>query len=211
MISPSATAIRVRTTPVTVGLKIRMIHARATINVPMMMALKARIFWVRIPSVVKIVSGLDPDGSILFWDYSVYSAGERGAAPCYDIANARFRSSGSGSYGPASAEPSVHPFAAGPWRGPGANMNVFAIESQIDMMAAASGQDSLAFRLRHLTDMRTRTVLQEAADAFGWKPAVSPSKRGFGVACSIDAGTYVATMAEVKVDPANGHVQVIRG
>jgi CO/xanthine dehydrogenase Mo-binding subunit len=161
-------------------------------------------------SVVKIVSGLDPDGSILFWDYSVYSAGERGAAPCYDIANARFRSSGSGSYGPASAEPSVHPFAVGPWRGPGANMNVFAIESQIDMMAAASGQDSLAFRLRHLTDMRMRKVLQAAADAFGWKPAVSPSKRGFGVACSIDAGTYVATMAEVKVDPANGHVQVIR-
>jgi len=33
----------------------------------------------------------------------------------------------------------------GPWRGPGANMNVFAIESQVDAMASAAKQDPLAF------------------------------------------------------------------
>jgi CO/xanthine dehydrogenase Mo-binding subunit len=53
-------------------------------------------------------------------------------------------------------------------------------------------------------------VLQSAADAFGWKAAAGPSKRGFGVACSVDAGTHVATIAEVKVDVASGKVKVQR-
>jgi isoquinoline 1-oxidoreductase len=89
-------------------------------------------------------------------------------------------------------------------------MNVFAIESQIDMMASAAREDPLAFRLRNLTDLRMRRVLQAAADAFGWQPAAAPSKRGLGLACNIDAGTYVATMAEIKVDPASGQVRVLR-
>jgi nicotinate dehydrogenase subunit B len=163
-------------------------------------------------SVVKIVSGIEQDGKISLWDYSVYAAGDRGATFCYDIPNARIMSTGGISYGSATAtaQASFHPFAVGPWRSPGANMNVFAIESQIDMMASAAGEDPLAFRLRNLTDPRMRRVLQAAADAFGWKAAVSPSKRGFGLACNIDAGTYVATMAEVKVDPTNGSVKVIR-
>jgi len=161
-------------------------------------------------SVVKLTSGIDKDGQITLWDYSVYSAGERAITPCYDIPNARIRSTGGVAYGPGSTQVNLHPFAIGPWRAPGANMNIFAIESQMDMMAAAAGMDPLAFRLRNVTDARMRRVLQAVADAFGWKAAVSPSKRGFGLACSIDAGTYVATMAEVKVDPANGNVKVIR-
>jgi isoquinoline 1-oxidoreductase len=161
-------------------------------------------------SVVKIVSGIDRDGRISLWDCSVYSAGDRGAIACYAIPNARFRSTGGSSYGPSASQASLHPFAVGPWRGPGANMNVFAIESQIDIMAATTKQDPLAFRLYNMADLRMRRVLQAAADAFGWKAAVSPSRRGFGLACNIDAGTYVATMAEVKVDHATGRVKVVR-
>jgi CO/xanthine dehydrogenase Mo-binding subunit len=89
-------------------------------------------------------------------------------------------------------------------------MNAFAIESQMDLMAARAAEDPLAFRLRHLTDSRMRRVLLAAADAFGWQTAAAPSRRGFGLACNIDAGTYVATMAEVKVDQATGRVQVLR-
>jgi nicotinate dehydrogenase subunit B len=161
-------------------------------------------------SVVKIVSGIDANARISLWDSVVYSAGERGAVACYDIPNARFRSSGGVLYGLAGPQTTLHPFATGPWRGPGANMNAFAIESQIDMMASAAGEDPLAFRLRNLTDPRMRRVLQAAADAFGWQPAAAPSKRGVGLACNIDAGTYVATMAEVKVDGATGRVRAIR-
>lgn len=161
-------------------------------------------------SVVKVVSGMDATARISFWDSTVYSAGDRGAIACYDLPNARFRSSGGTLYETAELHPSIHPFAVGPWRAPGANMNTFAIESQIDIMAAAAREDALAFRLRNVTDARMRRVLQAAADAFGWTPAAAPSGRGFGLACSVDAGTYVATMAEIKVDRSSGRIQVLR-
>ncbi len=160
-------------------------------------------------SVVEISSGLDANGRIAHWDYTVYAAGERGAAPVYDIPDLRVRSAGAASYGGA-APPGLHPFAVGPWRGPGANMNVFAIESQIDIMAAACGADPVAFRLQHLSNPRMRAVLLAAADAFGWRAGVGPSGRGFGVACNSDAGSCVATMAELQVDTSNGRVEVLR-
>lgn len=50
---------------------------------------------------------------------------------------------------------------------------------------------------RTLHDQR---LLQAAAEKFTWKPDKAPSGRGFGVACGIDAGTYVTTMAEVEVE-----------
>lgn len=161
-------------------------------------------------AVVKIISGIDGEGRISLWDYTVYAAGERGAALYYDIPNARVRSLRGLSYDAANARTSLHPFAVGPWRAPGANMNAFAMESQIDLMASAARTDPLEFRLRQLKDRRMRRVLEAAADTFGWKPAAAPSGRGFGLACGIDAGTYVATMAEVKVDAAQGRVQVQR-
>lgn len=161
-------------------------------------------------AVVKISSALDQDGKISLWDYLVYAAGERGAESFYAIPNLRIRSAGRAPYDPDNTQASVHPFAVGPWRAPGANMNVFAVESQIDLMASAAGMDPLAFRLHNLSDTRMRRVLQAAADAFGYQAAVAPSGRGVGLACSIDAGTYVATLAEVKVDAASGKVKVLR-
>jgi CO/xanthine dehydrogenase Mo-binding subunit len=89
-------------------------------------------------------------------------------------------------------------------------MNCFAIESQIDIMAAAAAQDPLAFRLRNLSDTRMHRVLQAAAAAFGWQPAAGPSRRGVGLASFIDAGTYVATMMQVEVDAGSGKIRVVR-
>jgi CO/xanthine dehydrogenase Mo-binding subunit len=69
----------------------------------------------------------------------------------------------------------------------------------------------VGFRQLNLTkNARMLRVLRAAADKFGWQPNVSPSKRGFGVSLGDDAGTYVATIAQVKVDPATGAVQVLR-
>jgi nicotinate dehydrogenase subunit B len=154
-------------------------------------------------AVVQIVSGLDASGRICLWDSVVYGAGQRGAALLYAIPHARVDTAGS-------ARAGLHPFATGPWRAPGANMNVFAIESQIDAMASAAGADPVAFRLRHLADPRMRRVLEAAAQAFGWQPAPAPSRRGFGVACSLDAGTCVASIAHAQVDAATGRIGVPR-
>ncbi len=157
-------------------------------------------------AVVKIRSGIDGAGKICLWDYQVYAAGPRSAEQFYDVPNNLIRTYGR--WG--SDTPKMHLFATGPWRAPGANINVFARESQIDTMAAKAKVDPLEFRLNNTSDKRMRSVLEAAAGRFGWKKAMAPSGRGVGVACGIDAGTYVALMAEVKVDPATGSVKVVR-
>jgi len=155
-------------------------------------------------AVVNIRSGIDGSGRITFWDYEVLFAGQRGAEHFYEIPNHRTTVRPQGwSGGP-------HPFATGAWRAPANNTNTFARESQISAMAAAAGADAIEFRLKHLGDPRMIRVLKAAAQRFGWTPAATPSKRGFGVACGIDAGTYVAAIAEVAVDARSGEVEVKR-
>ena len=77
-------------------------------------------------------------------------------------------------------------------------------------MAAKAKIDPLEFRLNNISDPRMRKVLQTTADRFGWKRAAAPSGRGYGIACGIDAETYVAEIAEVTVDKASGRVKVKR-
>jgi nicotinate dehydrogenase subunit B len=55
-----------------------------------------------------------------------------------------------------------------------------------------------------------RRVLEHAAAAFGWTAAPTPSHRGWGVACAMDAGTCVASIAQVHVDRASGRITVPR-
>jgi CO/xanthine dehydrogenase Mo-binding subunit len=157
-------------------------------------------------AVVKISSGIDESGKIVFWDYDVYFAGERGAQQFYAIPHHRTAAHGSGWQGP----PGSHPFATGPWRAPANNTNSFARESHIDIMAAMAGMDPVEFRLKNLTDSRMIRVLRTAVERFGWTPAKGPSGRGYGVACGSDSGTYVCLVAEVAVDAQKGKVQVKR-
>jgi isoquinoline 1-oxidoreductase len=158
-------------------------------------------------AVMKITSALDASNTIVFWDYHVYAAGERGAAHFYNIANHRTTVYGGWGGGGTAG---YHPFAIGPWRAPGASTNAFARESHIDVMAAKAGMDPVEFRLKNLTDPRMIRTLKAAAAKFGWTPKAAPSGRGVGVACGIDAGTYDTLMVEVVVDKATGKVQVKR-
>jgi nicotinate dehydrogenase subunit B len=152
-------------------------------------------------AVVKITSGMDKSGRITLWDYNTYYAGARGSDTIYDAPNAKTTDWGRGS---------VHPFGTEAWRAPGNNTNTFARESQISIMASKAGIDQLDFRLKNLKDEKMIGVLKAAADKFGYTPAKSPSGRGYGIACGTDVGTYVAHIAEVRVDKTTGHVQVIR-
>jgi CO/xanthine dehydrogenase Mo-binding subunit len=79
-------------------------------------------------------------------------------------------------------------------------------------MASKAKMDPVEFRLKNLTDARMIRVLKAAAEKFGSASGGSAGHngRGFGAACGIDSGTYVATMAEVEVDRQSGHVQVKR-
>jgi len=154
--------------------------------------------------VVRIKSGIDSAGKICLWDYSVYSSGSRSSEQFYDVPHNVLRTYGQGM----GSESKLHPFATGPWRAPGALVNVFARESQIDIMAAKVKVDPLEFRLNNTSDKRMRSVLEAAAEKFGWKKAALPS--GYGIACGIDSETYVALILEISVDKASGRVKVKR-
>ena len=157
-------------------------------------------------AVVKIASAVDGSGKITHWDHDIWAAGTRSAELFYDVPNVRLRAyMGRGSSGA-----SLHPFGTGPWRAPGAGTNVFAKESQIDIMAAAAKVDPLEFRLRNSSDARAIRVLKAAADAFGWKAGAGPTGQGRGIAVSEDAGAYCAICAEVAVDKKTGEVKVKR-
>ncbi len=157
-------------------------------------------------AVVKISSAVDEKGKITQWDYDVWAAGTRSSEVLYDIAGARVTSH----MGRGTPEAGLHPFGTGPWRAPGAGTNVFARESQIDIMAAAAKIDPLEFRLRNTSDERARRVLKAVAEACGWKSAPGPSGQGRAIALGLDAGTYCALAAEVDVDRATGAIRVKR-
>jgi isoquinoline 1-oxidoreductase len=159
-------------------------------------------------AVIQVRSGIDLEGRIVLWDYHVYGAGSRGSDVFYDVPNRRVRVSGEWGRAPEG----MHPFAVGAWRAPAANSNRFAAEQQIDMMAAAAGMDPLEFRLRNTKDSRMIAVLEAVGEAAGWDPAVAPRRRGRGrgIACGIDAETYVALVAEVTADAMTGVVRVER-
>ena len=175
-----------------------------------------QIFWTRqeeffydnfMPAaVVKFKSGIDDKGKINLWDYKVYFAGSRGSDQYYDVPNNLITIHGEWMR----SAPGTHPFATGAWRAPAANTNIFARESQIDIMAAKAKIDPLEFRLKNTSDKKMIGVLKAAADKFGWTPAVGQSGRGYGIACGIDAGTYVAAIAEVSVNKQTGYVKVER-
>jgi nicotinate dehydrogenase subunit B len=97
----------------------------------------------------------------------------------------------------------------------GAFLNVFAIESFMDELAAAAGADPVRFRLAHLSDPRARRVIEEAAAMSGWAARGEPARgepargeesrdegTGFGLAFARYKGTsgYCAAVAEVAAD-----------
>ena len=91
------------------------------------------------------------------------------------------------------------PIRASALRGLGALVNVWAIESVMDEIAALAGEDPLAHRLRHLDDARARDVLDRAARMAGWDRRAKAEGVGHGLAVSRYKGTgaWCAAVAEV--------------
>ena len=87
----------------------------------------------------------------------------------------------------------------GYWRAVSHNMNAFANESFIDELAAAAGQDPLAYRMSLLQGQpRFLNVLQQASDKSGWgKPLAAGRARGVALMEGYD--TYMAQVAEVSM------------
>lgn len=95
------------------------------------------------------------------------------------------------------------------WRSVGPSHNVFVTESFIDELAAATGQDAVAYR-RALLDHnpRAKAVLDLAAERASWSSPL-PKGCGRGVALQYVFGSYLAQVAEVEVTK-DGSVRVHR-
>ena len=110
------------------------------------------------------------------------------------------------------------PIRVSAMRSLGAHMNVFAIESFMDELAAAAQADPVAFRLRHLDDLRARDVIQAAASKFGWQPRIGRDARaqmqtrgtGFAFAQYKNLMSYAAIAMEVTVVRDTGEVRIER-
>jgi CO/xanthine dehydrogenase Mo-binding subunit len=94
----------------------------------------------------------------------------------------------------------------------GAFSNIFASESFVDEVCAASGADPVEFRLRYLTDPRSQAVVRRAAEKAGWRTQPRKFGRGQGIAFSRYKNTqiYSAVVAEAAVDAETGAVSVLR-
>jgi nicotinate dehydrogenase subunit B len=94
------------------------------------------------------------------------------------------------------------PLRTSSMRALGAFANVFAIESFMDELAAAAGEDPVTYRLSLMSDPRARRVIETAAEMADWfaQPAMPEGRaRGFGFARYKNIAGYMAAVAEVDV------------
>jgi len=98
------------------------------------------------------------------------------------------------------------PIPPGFWRGVNLNHNAIYVETFIDELAHAVGEDPLAFRLKYLKPKHA-AVLKAVAEKAGYdKPLPKGVYRG--IAQIMGFGSYVAAVAEVSV--TNGHLDIHR-
>jgi len=108
-------------------------------------------------------------------------------------------------------------------RGPSSPQTTFAIESHMDNLAKKIGMDPLDFRLKNLLENGEKTgigqvlvdtdfkkVLNDAAEAFGWKKIKKKENVGKGMACTFWLSGGWSTSATVKINE-DGTVSLVTG
>lgn len=153
--------------------------------------------YFRPAGVIEVKSGTRADGTLTAWEFHTYNCGASGIRTPYEVANQAVE-----------FHPARSPLRQGSYRALAATANHFARETHMDEIARAAGVDTLELRRRNLKDARVRAVLDAAAERFGWPRAKAPG-RGCGLAAGTEKGSYLATCAEVSVEP-DGSVRVRR-
>lgn len=152
--------------------------------------------YCRPPAVMEVRSGTSADGKITAWEFHNYNGGAASLTPPYQIPN-RY----------SAYHASESPVRQGSYRSLAAVGNNFARESHVDEIAASLHLDPLEFRLRNTDNERLITVLQRAAERFGWGKNKSGNGVGYGVACNVEKGGHLALFTEVHVDGTAVHLK----
>ena len=154
--------------------------------------------YFRPAGVIEVSSGVKNDGAVTAWEFHNYNSGASAIQSKYAFPNQNIQFHSSKS-----------PLRQGSYRGLAATANHFAREVHMDELAQLVGIDAVEFRLKNTQDERLKAVLQAAAKSFGWGAKKQPG-RGAGIACGFEKGSYIATAAEVSVDPKTKKVKLER-
>lgn len=155
--------------------------------------------YFRPAGLIEISSGVDEEGHLTALEMHNYNSGAAGIETKYTVANRH-----------SEYHPTDSPLRHGAYRALSSTANHFARETEMDEWAHELGIDPLELRYRNLQEPRMRAVLEAAAERFGWGKTTPAPHHGFGIACGFEKGSYVATCAEVYVNPANGQPKVTR-
>ena len=141
-------------------------------------------------SMARMKAGLTADGRVTGWSHSFAERHDPPEATriAYDIPDrvARYVTG-------------TNPIPWGPWRSVDHTVHGFYIESFMDELAFAAGQDPLAFRLAHLNNApRQKAALEKVAAMAGWSTP-APTGRGRGIALREAFGSIVAQVAEASI------------
>ncbi len=170
--------------------------------------------WYRPPGRNELAAGLDAEGRLTAWHHvvrspsawaTIFGSARGGGRPdvVEGAADVPYRA---GALRIDAALPEIG-LPLGFWRSVYSSQNAFPEECFLDELAAAAGQDPLAFRLAHLpADHRLRGALTLAAEKAGWGTPL-PAGRARGIACHTSFGSHVAEVAEVSVE-ASGRIRV---
>ena len=180
-------------------------------------------------AVVRIAADVDARGDVLCWQHDIWGNGHvtrPGFARSIGLLAASHRDGGEQIE--AAAEPplergggagrnavpgyafpayravnhrlSVMPLRTSSLRALGGFLNVFAIESFMDELAAAAGRDPVEYRLAQLADPRGRAVIEAVVRRSGWADwsASGSAGHGIGYARYKNSSAYCAVVAEVE-------------
>ena len=154
--------------------------------------------YTRPAGLLEVESGVDAGGRLVAMRFANYNSGAAGLVPQYDIAHHWV-----GFYRTQSD------VRQGSYRSLAAVANNFALESHMDEWAATLKLDPVAFRLRNITDVRLREVIERTAARFGWQPSTAAAgttagkataaRRGVGMSCNLEKDARLALFVEVEV------------
>lgn len=190
------------------------------------------------PQPVDIRAAIDAQGDIVAWESETWIpawSGPRGTIPLMGFDSAgiaqragRWPGSLDENLDPPYTSPNatviIHrlkesPLRPGHLRAPGKVANCWAVESMVDDIAAAAGEDPVAYRRKRLSDPRAVAVVNRAAEMMDWQPRLAPRKvalkgkltgRGISYVRYRNNENYVAMGIEVEIDSATGKVTVDR-
>ena len=154
--------------------------------------------YFRPAGVIEVNSAVNNDGKLVAWEFHNYNSGAAGIRTYYEVPNQKIE-----------FHPVDSPLRQGSYRALAATANHFAREAHMDEIAASLKMDPLEFRLKNLKEERLRAVFEQGAQQFGWhKPRTT--HHGFGVGGGYEKLGYMATFAEVVLNPETGEIKIAR-